>query len=150
MGGQPTLMRVSIDGGQPVVLSDIAASMPRVSPDGKRIACEYFPDLDPQFSADYIAILDAAGGEPVRVFDNLPSRRGPVSWAPDGRALDFAVAGPPGNVWRLPLSGGAAQPLTKFRDNAILGYAWSPDGEKLAVCRGTSTRDIVVMHRSAN
>ncbi|HZU26857.1 MAG TPA: protein kinase [Bryobacteraceae bacterium] len=148
MGGHPTLMRVSIDGGQPTVISDIAASIPRVSPDGRLIACEYFPDLDPQFSADYAAVLNADGGEPTRVFDKLPSGRSSVSWAPEGDALEFATTGVPGNLWRVPLSGGPAQPVTSFRDNQIFGYAWSRDGKKLALCRGGTTRDLVLIHGS--
>jgi len=150
MGGQPTLFRVPVDGGQPAQLSDIAASMPRVSPDGRFVACEYFPDLDPQYSADNIALLNSAGGEPIRVFDKLPAGRGAVSWAPGGLALEFAVDRAVGNVWQLPLSGGPAHPITNFRDNRIFGYAWSRDGERLALCRGGTTRDIVIIHASAN
>ena len=146
IGGEPTLWRVPIDGGEPVAVSRIAASVPKFSPDGRFIAAEYFPGVDPQLSQHYIAILKAAGGEPIQVIQQLPAERSFLSWAPDGRAVEFSSAD---NLWRLPLSGGAPQKVTDFRASRIAAYAWSRDGEQLAVARGTTTRDIVVIRAGA-
>lgn len=147
IAGKPTLWRISINGGKPVSMSDIAASAPRLSPDGKRIACAYFPGLDPQLSSSDVAILRSRGGEPLKVFDQLPPSHSFVSWAPDSRAIEFSQSG---NIWRMPITGGTPRPLTSFTDGSIAGYAWSPDGTKLAIARENATRDIVLIKALAN
>jgi Tol biopolymer transport system component len=58
IGGQPSLWRVPIEGGEPTEIAHQPASYPRVSPDGKTVACIYFPAKDPRFSADHIAVLE--------------------------------------------------------------------------------------------
>ncbi len=146
IGGKPMLWEAPVEGGAPVQLSDIAASVPKISPDGRLIACEYFPGMDPQLSAHYIAILNSRGGEPIEVIQNAPADRSYISWAPDGRAVEYSqVGGRTENIWRIPLSGGEPRRVTDFKANLIAGYAWSPRGDKLALARGTRTRDIVVI-----
>jgi Tol biopolymer transport system component len=151
IAGKPTLWRVPIDGGKPVPLSSIAASAPRLSPDGKLIACAYFPGLDPQLSPSDAAILSSQGGVPFKVFDRLPFGHGFVSWAPDSRAIEFTEFGEGAdNIWRMPISGGTPRPITGFTTGSIAGFAWSPDGKKLAVARGNTTRDIVLIKTPAS
>jgi len=151
IGGKPTLWQIPIDGGEPIPLSDIPASVPRVSPDGRLIACEYFPRVDPQLSPDYVAILNSLGGRPIKVLDNVPASRSFVSWAPNGRAVEFTMStGRIANIWRESLNGGRPEQVTHFRDGLIAGYAWSRDGSQLAVARGNVTRDIVLMNAAGN
>jgi hypothetical protein len=47
------------------------------------------------------------------------------------------------NIWVQPIAGGAPYPLTKFTDRVINDFAWSPDGTRLAITRGTALADIV-------
>ncbi len=146
LGGTPTLWRVSIDGGEPAPICSLPASVPKLSPDGRFVACEYFPGGDPQLSQDDVAIMSPNGGQPLKVFDRLPAARSFVSWAPDSRAIEWsASAGGFDNVWRQSLAGGAPQEVTHFRGSSIAGYAWSRDGRKLAVARENTTRDMVVI-----
>lgn len=147
IAGKPTLWRVSIDGSTPVPVSDIAASVPRFSPDGKLIVCAYFPGLDPQLSPSDVAILSSRGGEPLRVFDRLPPSHSFASWAPGSQAIEFSRSD---NIWRMPIGGVVPQRLTAFTDGSIAGYAWSPDGQELAIARGNTTRDIVLIRGPGN
>ena len=49
------------------------------------------------------------------------------------------------NVWVQPIDGSAAAQLTQFTDGRTLGnFAWSRDGQRLAVSRATFTTDIVL------
>lgn len=64
IGGKPTLWRVSMDGGEPVQVTSQAASLPRVSPDGKLIACLYFSKVDPRYSSFKIAVIPFDSGQP--------------------------------------------------------------------------------------
>jgi Tol biopolymer transport system component len=50
-----------------------------------------------------------------------------------------------GNLWLQPLSGGAPRQLTHFTDRRpIRSFAWSRDGQRLAITRSTATNDIVL------
>ena len=149
IGGKPTLWVVSIDGGKPRQLTDMATSFPRVSPDGKRIACAYFPGEDPRFSQNKIAVFDFNGGPPVKVFDRPSTSGEAIYWAPDGKALDYiAMLGGVGNIWRQALSGGAPVQLTHFREDQVFDFAWSPSGGQLAIARGRTISDVVLMKDS--
>ena len=65
-----------------------------------------------------------------------------VSWTPDGRGVAYAKDG---NLWVQPLSGGAPRQLTRFTDGRpIRSFAWSRDGQRLAITRSTVTNDIVL------
>ena len=49
------------------------------------------------------------------------------------------------NLWRFPLDGTAAVPITNFTSDQIFDYRWSRDGKTLAMAAGTLTSDIVLI-----
>jgi Tol biopolymer transport system component len=50
------------------------------------------------------------------------------------------------NLWVQPLDGGAPRQLTTFTDGKkIADFAWSPDGQQLAITRAVTTNDIVLL-----
>lgn len=149
IGGKPTLWRVPINGGAPVQLTTFPTSLPQVSPDGKWIACIYFSGEDPRFSQAKIAVFPFSGGEPVKIFNRPPSSEGAVYWAPDGAALDYIVTNRGvGNIWRQPLNGNAAAPVTHFNSGDLFDFAWSSDGRRLAFARGRTGNDVVLINSS--
>lgn len=144
----PTLWKTSIDGGgAPIQLSDKIAAVPRVSPDGRFIACFYRAQVD---TYSKLAVLPFDGGEPVKVFDRSPTTfvEAGIRWTPDGRALTF-VDNRDGvsNVWLQPLDGSPPKQLTNFTSETIFRFAWSPDGKMIVAERGTETGDIVLINR---
>ena len=144
----PTLWKTPIGGGGAAVqLSDKIASVPRVSPDGRFIACFYRAQVE-TFSK--LAVLPSDGGEPVKVFDRSPTTfvEAGIQWTPDGRALSF-IDNRDGvsNVWLQPLDGGPPKQLTNFTSETIFRFAWSPDGKMIVAERGTETGDIVLINR---
>jgi Tol biopolymer transport system component len=145
IGGKPTLWKVPIDGGEAVELSRQPASFPRMSPDGKLLGCIHFPGKDPRFSADLIAVLKSDGTRAFTIFQASPSDGTPLSWSPDGKALDYVVnANGLGNIWRQPVSGGPATQVTHFDRDSIFNFSWSQNGS-LACARGTTTRTAVLI-----
>jgi DNA-binding winged helix-turn-helix (wHTH) protein/Tol biopolymer transport system component len=66
-GGLRTLWRVAVEGGESVQIADQPASWPRVSPDGRFIACAYHAQLEPERTQ--LAIMPIAGGPPINLFD---------------------------------------------------------------------------------
>lgn len=49
------------------------------------------------------------------------------------------------NIWRQPIDGSPPVQVTDFRDGRIFNFAYSRDGNQLALSRGTSNRDVVVI-----
>ena len=54
------------------------------------------------------------------------------------------------NIWEQPLTGGPPRQITSFTDQLIgggigTGFAWSRGGKQLAVIRGQTATDIVLM-----
>lgn len=66
-------------------------------------------------------------------------------WTPDGRGIAFSDNTDPKNIWVQPIDGGPPHPLTRFTDKTINYFAWSPDGRRLAITRGTTLADIVLI-----
>jgi Tol biopolymer transport system component len=143
-----TVWKTSTDGGgAPVQLSDKITSVPRVSPDGRFVACFYRAQVS-AFSK--LAVIPSGGGEPVKVFDKSPTTivEAGIQWTPDGRALTY-IANRDGvsNIWLQPLDGSPAKQLTKFTSETIFRFAWSPDGKMFVAERGTEIGDIVLINK---
>jgi Tol biopolymer transport system component len=138
----PTIWRVSIDGGQPVRITDKASTAPVLSPDGKQVAC-YFQDRPGVWS---LAILPFDGGQPVKVF-SLPDVKGPaLRFTPDGRALVYPITREGvTNLWEQSLDGSPPRQLTDFKSDGVFYFDFSRDGKQLALVRGSRTRDGVLI-----
>jgi eukaryotic-like serine/threonine-protein kinase len=134
-GSTVSIWMVSIEGGSPTKLTD--GSNVAVSPDGGSIA--FTAEGKNGVTSLFVCSLPRC---------ELPRRIGPaqfdmaVSWTPDGRGVAYANNG---NLWVQPLSGGAPRQLTRFTDGRpIRAFAWSRDGQQLAITRSTVTNDIVL------
>src|SRR5262245_49741910 len=65
-------------------------------------------------------------------------------WSPDGTGIAYATGTPP-NIWVQPLDGKASRQLTHFTDErTITDFAWSNDGQRLAIMRLATTSDVVL------
>ena len=71
-----------------------------------------------------------------------------ISFTPDGRSLAFIGKRDNGaNLWTIPADGnGEPKPLTDFKTETIFfWFAWSADGKRLALIRGTGATDVVLL-----
>lgn len=144
--GKPTLWQVPIDGGQPIEITGVAASVPQVSPDGKKIACSSYPGPTPESSASPLAVFSVTGGLQLKVFDSISLGDAPVAWTADGKAVVYRVrTHDVDNLWRQPLAGGPATPVTAFQSDDLFSYAFSPDFKKIAMGRGREATDVVLI-----
>jgi Tol biopolymer transport system component len=134
------LMRVSIDGGTPELISEVRLGAPRVSPDGSRILGWRWHEERQRFMVD---IIPFEGGEPLQSLE-IPGSD--VSWTPDGEGIAYQdTTHDVGNVWVQQLDGGDPVQLTFFEDMHIDTFTFSPDGQSLVLSRGESSRDIVLI-----
>ena len=138
--------KVSIDGGEPVQLTDKLTLNPTVSPDGSLVACFYRED---QPNAPIkVAIIPFAGGDPIKVFD-IPGSvniSAGLRWMPAGRALTYIdTINGVSNIWSLPIDGSAPKQLTDFKTDQMFWFDFSQDGKQLALARGTETSDVILI-----
>jgi Tol biopolymer transport system component len=137
--------KVTMDGGTPERLTQKPSGRAAVSPDGQFIACLY--RTEPQKPIQ-VALIPFAGGVPVKVFERMPLPDwSTIKWTPDGKALAYiATHHGVSNLWAQPLDGSAPRQLTEFNEDRIYRFAWSRDGQRLALDRGMTIRDILLLN----
>jgi Tol biopolymer transport system component len=141
-----SIRKVSIDGGEPVTLVSNTATQPDVSPDGKLVAC--FAKRAGTSTWE-ILVVPIEGGLSIATFALPATVEGEwpgLRWTPDGTGLTYvATVQGVSNVWRQPLAGGEAKPLTDFKENRIFFFDWSRSERKLVLVRGSDTRDLILV-----
>lgn len=140
--GQWRLMRVSIEGGPSLQIAARPCSSPRISRDGKMIACAYSADSK---SPTQLAIIPIDGGAPLKVFDvpRLANFNYGIRWTPDGKAVTYRDW--TNGIWRQPLTGGQPERLAGLPKEKLYAYEWSGDGKQFAFVRGAEIRDVVLL-----
>jgi len=144
-GGAQTLERIPLEGGAPMKISDQLALGPAISPDGKLLAI--IKTRTGPGMAYTAAIVPVTGGPPIKELDvPLPDITVRPRWSADGQALVYLnVTDGVGNLWSQPIAGGPPKQLTHFTSDQIYAFAWSGDGKQLAVSRGSTSTDIVLI-----
>ena len=146
----PAYMKVSIDGGQPERVTKDYAEFNAgfdVARDGKTLALGTY-DFKAQRPTLSLVSLDS--GQILRVFEYDPRHQGQPRFSPDGKGIVYPVREKGiDNLWLQPLDGGPGRRLTNFGSLKIYSYQWSPDGKSLALVRGDSPSDLVLIQNSA-
>jgi Tol biopolymer transport system component/DNA-binding winged helix-turn-helix (wHTH) protein len=135
-----SLKRIASSGGEPMLFADGECYAPNFSPDGKYVACTD--------EGSKITLLSAEDGSTVRVFDaaQTPYFNCGAKWSPDGHELIYVVrAKGISNLWRQPIAGGDPSRLTDFTSDDIHNFAFSTDGTRLYLARGSQIRDAVLI-----
>jgi eukaryotic-like serine/threonine-protein kinase len=121
-----------------------------ISADGKVLA--YAVDLvnaGTQESTEKVALLNLESRTSPRLLDVNPHISGGVQFTPDGKAIAYPIReNGVDNLWVQPLDGSAGHQITKFTSDQIDLFHWSPDGKTLALLRGHSESDVVLLQES--
>jgi eukaryotic-like serine/threonine-protein kinase len=145
----PAYMKVSIDGGQPERVTKDFADFNAgfdVARDGKTVVLGTY-DFKAQRPAISLASVDS--GQVLRMLEYDPRHRGQTRFSPDGKGIVYPVReNGVDNLWLQPLDGGPGRQLTTFGSLKIYSYQWSPDGKSLALVRGDSPSDLVLIQNS--
>ncbi len=98
------------DGSNPVKLTSSGGEGPRWSPDGQSIA---FWGHQPGNNED-VHVVDLKGGAPRRLTTHPAADKWPY-WSRDGQWLYFCSmrTGEPGQIWKIPASGGEEVQITR-------------------------------------
>jgi Tol biopolymer transport system component/tRNA A-37 threonylcarbamoyl transferase component Bud32 len=137
------IWRMPIDGGNPIRIWDQYGGG-QISPDGKWVLIRELMSVNAKPS-----IIPATGGQPIKTFDRDPELGLPLGWTADSRTLLYVqTRSGVSNIWQRSLDGGEAKPLTNFNSDQFQqmgSVAMSRDGKKLAVVRGYTTSDVVLI-----
>jgi serine/threonine protein kinase len=143
------LMKVPIEGGPPQKVSDYPAQQGfGISPDGKLVAFLTFQHVGEHEQMLALSPLDSK--QPAKLLDFQRSPSGSVRFSPDGQAVVYPIRDHDvDNLWLQPLDGSPGKQVTNFTAEHIGdGFAWSPDGTKLALIRGHVDSDVVLIRDS--
>ena len=142
---EPTLARVPIDGGvsQPVSNLAISDSQFDVSSDGKWAA---FATLEHALGhKDTLVLVNTDSGQTKKLdFEKL--RLGLIRFSHDGKAIVYPTReNGVDNLWQQPLDGSKGKQITDFSSEHIYDFHLSFDGKELALVRGHTDSDVVLI-----
>jgi len=137
-----TLWRISIDGENPIKLTNQATRSPRISPDGKTIACYI---SNPETNTMMLALVSAETGKVLKYpttpqNDDIPF----LDWSKDGENLFVVLQREkPFSLWKLPLNGSPPKQLREWENDAIFRLAISRNGERVFYEVGNQLNSVV-------
>jgi serine/threonine protein kinase/WD40 repeat protein len=137
------LKRVPIDGGRPETTVNFSLGYYALSPDGKQVASLEVRELDHKM----MLRLDSTEAHHM-VYHDMDQRalEEGLAFSPDGKAVVYVVREKGvDNLWAQSLDGSAAKPLTHFTADKIFRFNYSPDGSQIAIERGESESDVVLL-----
>lgn len=143
------IWKAPLRGGDAVRLTDVDSISPVISRDGRSVA--YF--INEKGKPLKLGIISIDGGSPLNTFE-LPATTnmgGGIAWNKAGNGILFVnTLGTTSNIWTQPLDGAKSTPLTAFKEFQIAQFALNPEGNRLAVARGSRNRDIVLIRNLRN
>jgi Tol biopolymer transport system component len=142
-------MKVPIDGGRPERVTQDLAEVSAgydIARDGKMAVLGSY---DFKSQRPNISLVSLDSGQILRMFEYDPRHRGQLRFSPDDKGIVYPVREKGiDNLWLQPLDGGPGRQLTNFGSLKIYSYRWSPDGKSLALVRGDSPSDLVLIQNS--
>jgi serine/threonine protein kinase len=145
-GATSKVMQVPIDGGEARKVSDLTinAGFFDVSPDGHTLA---FATVDHAAGHEEKLVLIAPDtGQAQKSVPFQRPRAGLLRFARDSKSLIYTTReNGADNLWQQPLDGSPGKQLTSFKSEHIWDFHWSFDGSRLAIVRGHTDSDVVLM-----
>jgi len=142
------LARVSINGGESRILSSLPIlSTFDVSPDGNWAAFATLEHTGEHREKLALVPLGSPGGQSnCKVADFQRFRFGLLHFSRDGKSVVYATReNGVDNLWSQPLDGSAGKFITDFKSERIYDFHWSFDGKQLALVRGHTDTDVVLI-----
>src|SRR5215831_7705508 len=142
-------MKVPIGGGQPERVGNEIVEINGtfdIARDGKTAVLGTY---DFKAQKPNIAIVSLDSGQLLQTMEYDRRHSGQLRFSPDGKAVVYPIREKGvDNLWRQPLDGSPGRRLTNFTSLKIYSYQWSPDGKSLALVRGDSPSDLVLIQNS--
>jgi eukaryotic-like serine/threonine-protein kinase len=139
------LMRVSLEDGTPQKVSNLQVQgFFDISPNG---ATALFATVShTEGHMERVVEVSLESGQVSRSITMQKSHADRIQYSSDGKALEYGVReNGVDNIWRQPLDGSPGKWETEFKSEQIGQFRWSPDGKRLAMVRGHTDSDVVLM-----
>jgi serine/threonine protein kinase len=140
------LKRIPVEGGSPETVIEEPSDGFSLSPDGQFVSTLDVRELDHKLVLNIFSMA-----EKKTTYHNIdPRASNPLKFAPDGKGVVYRVREKGvDNLWLQPLDGSAYRQLTHFTADQIAGYAFSVDGARVAIERGHTESDAVLLRDTA-
>ena len=146
------LEKVSLDGGASQLVGDVAVfSVIALSPDGKLAAFVRGAAGD---AKEHLAVVALDSSQPARPLEFERPRSefvltfgdAAIRFSPDGKGIIYPIRnGDTDNLWLQYFDGSPGKQITDFKSELIRDFDYSFDGKQLAVIRGHSESDVVLI-----
>ena len=137
------LWRADPDGRNLVRITNKTTDQPRLSPDGKKIAC-YYPA--PEGGQPVLTILKAETGDVIRQF---PDRKNDLmhEWLKNSSEL-FVLSrdGSGSAIWRISVDSVDAKLVRDLPNENMFRLAISPEGRRLFYEKGVSVNNVLLLN----
>jgi serine/threonine protein kinase len=140
------LMRISIDGGAAEKVTDMPLNgLFDISPDGRTAVLGTIDHANGHEGK--LVLLETNTGKVIKLMKFERERMGSfIRFTRGGKSVVYTVReNGVDNLWQQSLDGSPGKQLTSFRAEHIWDYHWSPDGSRLAMVRGHTDSDVVLM-----
>jgi len=146
--GTSALMRVPGAGGASQKVSDLhPVGDYDISTDGS--AALFVTISHAEGHKERVVEVAADTGQMLREIAMQKPWTGTIHYAVDGKALEYVVReNGVDNIWRQPLDGSAGKWETAFKTEHISHFQWSSDGKRLAMARGHTDADVVLIREN--
>jgi serine/threonine protein kinase len=147
-GSENKLTKVPLEGGASQRISEeLMVPGFDISPDGKLVALASFNHGDSH--KEKVVLIATDSGQEVKALEFERPREGSLRFAHDGKAVAYPVlTGGAENLWLQPLDGSLGKQITDFKSELIGDFHWSLDGTRLAIVRGHTDSDVVLIRDS--
>lgn len=140
------IMKVGIDGDAPKTVANVRAEgFFDISPDGATVV---FVTIDHAAGHQQRILLVATDtGQTRKMLEpQRPIMTNIIRFSRDGKSVIYTVRDHGvDNLWAQPLDGSAGKQITSFTSERIWDYHWSEDGNQLAISRGHTDSDVVLI-----
>jgi eukaryotic-like serine/threonine-protein kinase len=139
-------MKVPLSGGKPEPWLNASAESRAsfdITRDGKMAVLGSY---DFKVRKPTIFLFSLETGQMIKNFEYDSRHEGVLRFSPDGKGFVYPIRDKGvDNLYLQPLDGGPGRQLTNFTSLKIYSYQWSPDGKQLALVRGDSPSDLVLI-----
>jgi serine/threonine protein kinase len=150
-GDEAKLARMPIDGGTPQTISDLPINgLFDLSPDGKLAAFATLEHVGEH--KEKLAVVSAESGQSAqnaKLLEFERPRAGILRFNVDGKSVVYPTRdNGVDNLWLQPLDGSKGRFLSDFKSERIYDFHWSFDRKQLALVRGHTDSDVVLIRDS--
>jgi Tol biopolymer transport system component len=143
--GAPILWKIPVTGGDAVQVNEKARLHPKVSPDGKLLAC-FYADAESLFGLK-LTILSTENGALVKQFNvKAMGVATKMFWSQDGKSIFFLKThNGVSTVYRQPLDSDSPVKVIESKTDVIFRFALSGDDHFIVYESGTLIQELILV-----